>query len=317
MRKMMLVLAVLSLTGCSNGRQPAGQDEAVNQKFVHKYGVALSENDWQERGKDGRIVTTQRNGVVVSKNYVNGVLDGDATYTFPNRDTVAKEETYTKGILVKELLFYPSGAPKQQALFHPAPGKKTVRVWFENGLPQSVEEYQKEILVRGEYYNPSYQVESQVENSNGKRTLRDQYGQLTAVDLIQEGVLAEKTTFFPTGAPKEIIPYVGCVIQGEKLTFLPTGEPSSVENWEQGLQVGVTAVFQNGEKVADVPYVNGQRHGKEQRYRNGSAVVEDIAWVNGKRHGPNTHYLGDAVQTDWYFQDKAVTPAIFHKLENQ
>ena len=62
--------------------------------YRHRYGVEIPYENWQENGSTGQVVTTLKNGVVVKKNYVQGILDGDTFYTFPHSEKIEKVETY-------------------------------------------------------------------------------------------------------------------------------------------------------------------------------------------------------------------------------
>lgn len=306
-----LLAATLAATSCARQRTCCPCD-VVDQTYVHKYGVEVPPGDWTARGQNGKVITTQKNGVVVTKNYVEGALDGETTYTFPHSEQIEKVETYSKNTIVKDATSYVSGAPLCATEYQP--GGKVVNTWYENGSPKSTETYQGSQLSQCVYYNNKNQVDTQVVDGNGKRNQRDSYGVIIATDTIENGVLVSTTTYHPNGHPKEVIPFVNGVIEGEKKTFLPAGEPNTVEQWKGGKQNGTTTVFHNGEKVAEVTYVNGHKYGVERRFRDGVTVVEEVTWVNDQKHGPNTFFIGNAVKTDWFYQDRPVSKPNFDQL---
>ena len=66
-------------------------------------------------------------GVVVSKSYTGGTLDGETTYTYPHSSQIQKSESYQMGILVKETEFFFDGTPKSEITYNsPELGMKSV-----------------------------------------------------------------------------------------------------------------------------------------------------------------------------------------------
>lgn len=302
------------LPSCQSSRDSC--DEVVCET-VHRYGVPLEPEDWSERGKNGQVVSMRKDGVTVTRTYEDGVLHGDCTYSFPYRDVVQKKEVYNQGAVAEEVVHYSSGLPQRQTT-HVSPRKQSVVAWYESGAPQSREEYANGELVQGEYYTPNQQIDSNVNESNGLRTLRDGQGQLLSVDTIQKGQKVLSTSYHSDGTPAAVTPYVKGKVEGERLTYLPGGEPSTIEKWSKNVQHGTTTVFEQGEKRADVPYVNGQKHGLEKRYRNGEEVAHEINWEQGQQHGPSYTHVGNSKQETWYFQGRQVpNKATFDMMSNQ
>lgn len=304
------------LAGCSSRHHSAISlnPDIVEQKYVHKYGLVVPPEDWVGRGENGKIIASMKSGVVVTKNYCRGKLEGEATYSFPHCDAIECVEYYAKGKLEKKITNYYCGNPKEEVQY--LPRGERVTAWYDSGHPKSIEEYEDSSLVYAEYYSPTSALESQVANGSGLRTNRDEYGELISSETLEKGKVVQKTLFYPNGSPKEFTPYQNSLVEGERKTFLPAGEPSTVERWEHGVQQGLTVVFQNGEKYAEVPYENGCKRGIEKRFRNGKTVVEEISWCDNVRHGPSYAYIGDAVKTDYYFQGKEVTKGQFEILMN-
>lgn len=297
------LLLILSLSSCRSNMPSC--DEVVCET-VHRYGVSLDPGDWSERGQNGQVVSMRKDGVAVTRSYEGGVLHGECMYTFPHREVVEKSEVYKHGAKTEETTHYSSGLPQQQIVYH-SPQRQSMITWYEAGSPQAREERVKGAVVKGEYYNENYQVESRVDESNGLRTRRDGQGKLDAVDTIKNGQMVSNTTYHPDGTPAAVSPYVKGVIEGERHTFLPGGEPATIERWTSNVQHGITEVYEHGEKRADVPYVNGTKHGVEKRYWGGGEVfAQEVSWVEGDQHGPTHTYLRDTKQTDWYFHGRKV-----------
>jgi len=317
--KVRLFLNIIGLSlvayGCIKNNDTTVEKDAVQSSYIHKYGIAVTKRDWESRGRDGQVVSTRKDGVVISRTYRAGILDGPTTYTFPHSHTLAKTETYRNGVLVKVVENFASGMPMREEE-NTASGSKVITCWYESGTSLSVEEYQNGRLVTGKYFNLNGECDSEVVNSKGVRKRRDGYGQLLSCDTIEEGEKILRTTFHPNGAPKELIPYKNGVVYGLKRTFLPGGEPNTIEEWDAGEQHGITTVFRNGEKYAEVPYELGQKKGVERRFRDGEMVQEEVSWVNNQKHGPTKAFVGDIVKTDWYYQGKLVSKVVFDQMSH-
>lgn len=306
-----LLSGLFLITGCQQNCS-----DVVCETYVHRYGIPLAPDDWSERGEHGQVISTRKDGVVVCKSYESGILNGETTYSFPYRDAIAKKEIYVQGNLVQEVNYYPNGLPNRQVTYD-SPTRESVLTWYESGAPQSKESYANGLLVQGEYLTPSQQQESAVQDLNGLRTLRDDYGQLISIDEIQNGQMVLRRSFHPNGAPAAVTPFVNGVIEGRRQTYLAGGEPATDEQWSRNCQHGNTVVFENGEKMADLPYVNGQIHGVERRYRDGQILVQENNWEQGTKHGPCYTYINGSTQTDWYFRDRKVSRGVYERLSSQ
>lgn len=314
MRKMIVpALLTLSLAGCThNGEQP----EVVKETYLHRYGVEVNSKDWNQRGANGKVVSTLRNGVVVSRTYADGRLNGLTVYSFPHSEVIQKTEEYNEGVLAREVYHFSSGEPKTEITYRPT-HEKIVTSWFDNGKILSNETFSEERLVKGVYYSHDHKAEASVNDGNGERIRRDVYGNLLSRDQFENGYLTTVTTYHSNGTPKEVTPYAMNVVQGIKRSYLPDGEPNTVEEWYDGAQTGITTLYQNGEKIAEIPYVSGVKNGVERRYANGKQVVEEITWVSGAIHGPYNTVVGDKIQTDWYHRGKRVSKNTFETMQNK
>lgn len=289
------------------------EPDVVDETYVHRYGVPVSPEEWSEGGNHGQIRSTLANGVVVSKSYNSGVLEGDTTYSYPHSSMVEKVESYRNGVLQKACTQYISGAPKEETTYV-TPQHRSITTWYESGAAKSKEEFQGKLLYQGSYYGQNNEIESQVTNYNGKRIKRDDYGQVESHDDVVNGQMVQKTHYHPNGAPKAVMPYRDDNIHGQVRTYLPAGEPLTVEEWKDGARSGLSTEYNNGEKVLESNYVAGVKDGTEYRYRDGNAVVQETTWAKGVKHGPSTTAVGNTTKTDWYYQDKPVSKSNFDMM---
>lgn len=310
-----LVAGVIVIGISSCARRMCDPEEVIDQSYIHRYGVTIEPDEWSANGQTGQVVTTLKSGVVVTKGYSGGDLDGDTSYTYPHSDLLERTENYELGKLKKETYFYRNGTTSQQVV-HATPRSKLIYHWYDNGAPKSIETHQDGSLAKGEYYNLDHQSDSRVEDGKGLRTNRDAFGLMIGQEHIDNGSATLSKTFYPNGCVKQEIPYENGQIQGHVKNYLPDGVPSSVETWQKGERTGPTQIFENGELVAEVPYVRGAKDGVEKRYRNGKMLVEQISWVNDVRYGPSTTYIGDVAKTDYFYQGNLVSKAAFDKFTN-
>lgn len=306
-----LATVALGLASC----QMSSTDTAyVKETYYHTYGVAVSKADWNASGKSGKITGTRRDGVTETKEYEDGVLNGTTTYTFPHSQIVEKKETYANGNKISETWNYPSGTPKRSVEYQ---GENNVKVstWYESGTPKSIEKNYEDRLYIGQYYTPENDLEGMVQQGEGERPVRDRYGQLAAMETIENGEVRLKTEYHPNGTPKSVTEYVAGKPEGTKKTYLPSGEPETIETWVAGIQNGPTTIFRNGSKFAVCNYRKGKKSGIEKRFELGTdKVVETIAWSDGMRHGPTESIVENERTTTWYFLDKPVTKHTFETM---
>ena len=289
--------------------------EVVKQSYVHKYGVEVDPVSWNERGGHGQVVTTQKNGVTINQNYVDGVLQGDTTYSFPHSTAVEKVATYDKGTLVSETVYFRSAGQKMMTEYTPSrPDYLIITQWYENGAQRSRETFINDRIDEGYYYDMKGQVESSVTAGSGDRYERNDSGELLSSDKYVNGEVVETTYYYPHKSLKEVIPYANGTIHGMRKFYFVGGDPDRFEEWTNGRQTGTTIMFQHGEKIAEVPYVNGMKSGLEKRYRDGEFVVEEVTWVDGKQHGPHTTYIGSESTVDWFYNDKRMTKTQFDRM---
>lgn len=313
-RRDFLSLGIL-LTFASACQQPCY--EVVDQTYIHKYGVEVDPEEWAQRGQQGKVVTTRVDGVVIESSYSRGILQGDMTYSFPHSSQIQKRETYQNGQLVREVTYAYSGIPLREVVLVPGTAQRKITVWYEDASPKAIESYDGDLLTEGDYYTPNHQKDSSVRQSEGTRNVRDEFGRLTASEMISQGQPVSRKTFYPNGAPQEMATINNGQVHGERRTFNPGGDPLAYEQWSNGQPHGVAILYNNGEKQAEVPYDQGMRNGIERQYRDGTVVVKEISWVNDQQQGPCTTYYGDKSVTEWYYQGAPVSKAKYDLLINR
>jgi len=303
------LLAVLTAS-CQTG---AKNDYYVEQIYQHKYGVTVEPEQWQDSGCNGQVFTTLRDGVVVGQTFAHGMLNGESSYSFPNSEQIQRKECYDDDLLISETSYSFSGVP-EFSKERTSQNSWIETRWYESGHPRSIEKYEGDLLLSGEYYTIENQKDSCVYDGIGERMTRDAWGNLISIDTIRGGELAVKTTRHSNGSIFEVIPYASGTIHGERKTYYPGGDPMAIETWNNGEQTGITTIFQNGEKYAEVPYVRGKKNGVEKRFKDGSVLTQEISWANDKMDGPTYTYLGDGVQTDWFHKGRLTTRTNFESF---
>ena len=306
-------LAALLLASCQSND---ALNSVVCQKFVHKYGFDVSEQEWTERPEDGKAISVLGSGVKITRSYENGVLHGPTSYTFPNRSSIEKLLVYDQGTLLKETTYDIQGMPIREEAYE-YDDRMIVTLWDEKGVPLSIEEYDGETLVNGKYYTCEHELEAQVESGFGERIKRDRSGLLISRDEMEEGALVQRTTYHPTGHMHTISHYHDYQLHGEQLKFTSIGRPLMSLTWNHGVLDGVKTIYRNGLKVSEVPYVHGAKHGKELRYDDLGNLIAEVFWRNDKKHGCCKFYTEDSSDSEWFFNGQSVTASKFDLLEER
>jgi antitoxin component YwqK of YwqJK toxin-antitoxin module len=297
------------LCGCQKDKP---EDTVVSQRFIHKYGYAVSKEDWQAKNYPGQIITHLSNGVTVTATYENGVKHGSYSQTFPHSQTIESFALYNQGNKVKEILYNITGMPTQERV-QLSPSRYCTTLWYKDGSPLSIEEYSNEELLEGEYFTATNEVEARVEKGNGSRIRRDQNGLLLSKDEIVSGYMVKSEAFYPTGSPESITHYAKGQLHGEKRSYNENGEPKMIEEWGHGQLHGLCTYFNNGTKFAEVAYLFGQKNGVETNFIDGQKVQKEISWENDKRHGPSIFYVDNSQKTEWYYDGKLVSKERFEE----
>lgn len=291
-------------------------DQVVSQTFVHKYGFNVSPKEWEERSKDGQIVEELKNGITIAKSYENGELHGPTTYTFANSKVVEKLLVYDQGTLLKETSFDMTGMPMREDLYE-FDDRNVITLWSDRGIPLSVEEYENDTLVHGKYFNADHELEAQVDNGYGQRIKRSREGLLISKDEMKNGLITERTSYHPNGEIHTISHYHDYQLHGPQIKHTASGRPLMELSWDHGVLNGQKVVYRNGIRVAEVPYINGVKHGVEYHYDDLGNMISETVWRNNKKHGCCKSYTEDSVDADWYHNGMLVDAQKFVLLEQR
>jgi antitoxin component YwqK of YwqJK toxin-antitoxin module len=303
--KFYFILGILGVlfSGCQKSNQ---EDNVISQKYIHKYGYAVSKEEWDEKHYPGQAISTLRNGVTITATYENGVLHGPCTHTYPHSQTVESYFLYNQGNLVKEILYDIKGMPVREKV-QLSPSRYSMTLWYADGTPMSVEEYAHDELLEGQYFTMNNEIEARVEKGNGKRIRRDQQGLLLSVDQIERGYLVKRESFHANGAPESTITFSKGQLHGEKRAFASNGEPIVIEEWINGKLHGKCTYFKNGSKTLEVSFLYGKKNGIETHFVDGVAISQEIHWENDKKHGPSIYYIDGIAQTEYYYNGNKIS----------
>jgi hypothetical protein len=67
--------------------------------------------------------------------------------------------------------------------------------------------------------------------------------------------------------------------------------------------------------VAEIPYLDGKKHGIEKEYNSKGELAKEIRWNQGDRHGSSRYYHDDYTDIQWYWKGLAVELKKFQMLE--
>lgn len=300
------------ITGCNSNKN----NDVVSQQFVHKYGFDVSEQEWEDRAQDGQVITMLKNGVKVTRSYENGQLHGSTTYTFPHSSVIEKLMVYDQGTLLKEVIHDAGGIPMREEAYE-FDDRKIITLWDEKGSPLSIEEYANEQLIDGKYFTLEHEIESQVENGIGIRIKRDRSGLLLCRDQIEKGIIVQRTSYHPNGQVQSVSHYEDYQLHGEQTKNTPSGKPLMTVQWNHGIMDGTKTVYRNGIKIAEIPYINGQKDGIELHFDDFGTLTAEIQWKNDKKHGFSRFHSEDTTENEWFFKGQSVSSEKFELLENR
>jgi antitoxin component YwqK of YwqJK toxin-antitoxin module len=307
----LLGLLVLSLSGCNNCCNQ--DDNVVSERYIHKYGYAVSKQDWEEKNYPGQAITNLSNGVTVTTTYENGIKHGPTTHTFPHSQTVEHYCLYNQGNRVKEIAYDPTGIPVEEWV-QLSPTRYSITTWYAQGSPMAVEEFVGDELLDGQYFTLVNELESHVEKGIGQATRRDRNGLLLATELFEEGYAIKKETFYANGAPKSIAYYYHNNLHGEKHTFAQCGEPLAIEEWVNGQLHGKSTYFKNGNRYLEIAYLYGQKNGIERHYIDADMISQEIVWENDLKHGPSVFYADGKPEHHWFYAGESVSKRKYDEL---
>ncbi len=309
---MYFTLGALSLLVCACQTKQK-ENEVVSQRYVHKYGYTVSQQEWESKNYPGQVITNLTNGVTITATYENGYLHGPCSHTFPNSQTIEVYSLYNQDHLVKEIRYDPQGMPVSE-MVNLSPTRYSYTLWYIEGSPLSVEEYAGKELLEAEYFTANNETEARVEKGSGLRIRRDRYGLLFSRDEIQNGYVSKGEAFYANGAPESIAHYSFGKLHGEKRSFAETGEPIAIEEYLNGVLHGKSIYFKNGTRYLEVSYLDGLKNGLETHYVDGEMVSQEILWENDKKHGPTVYYVDGIAQTQWYYDGELVSQSRYDEL---
>ncbi len=302
----------LFLASCEKSNH---DNNVVSQKYIHKYGYAVSKDEFENRAYPGQIVTLLKNGVTITANYEDGVLHGACTHTFPNSQTTESYYFYNQVTLVKQIFYALTGMPIREEV-QLSPTRYSVTTWYKDGTPRSIEEYANAELLEGQYFTVTNDLDNQVIKGQGTRVLRNDDGLLISKEQIEEGALTKKETFYANGSPESIAHYKQGELCGEKRTFNEAGEPVSVRTYEHNQLNGLSTFFKNGVKHVEISYVDGAKSGDETHYLDGVVISKILHWENGKLHGPSKYFVDDIARVEYHYDGNPVSPAKWKELDH-
>lgn len=305
-------IAAIALMSCACQKNKK-DDEVISQRYVHKYGYAVSQEEWQEKNYPGQVITSLKNGVTITATYESSELNGPCSFTYPHSNIVEKYILYNQNIPVKEISYDISGMPTQEVV-QLTQNRHCITTWYSDGVPKSIEEHTKDELIDGQYFTINHELEASVTKGKGSRIIRDLSGTLTCKDEIEEGLLSRRESFYANGSPESIATYSKGKLDGIRRTYAPKGEPLAVEEWANGHLHGTAAYYKNGTKELEVSYLYGKKNGLELQFTEEGTISHQISWVLGVKHGPEVFFLPTSVKTLWHYEDKEISQFRFNEL---
>ena len=304
------VCCVLCSCACKNNKE----GDVLSQRYIHKYGYLVSQEEWETNQYPGQVITSLSSGVTVTATYESGILHGPTTYTFPHSQNVETYYLYNWGDLVKEISYNPLGMPIKEKI-QLSPTRYSLTAWYAGGSPMYVEEYSGNELIEGQYYTLTNEIEARVEKGRGLAIYRNEMGSLISKEIIEAGYAIKKEVFYPSGTPESVAFYHHGDLHGEKKTFAPSGEPLSLEHWVNGQLHGVASYYKNGTKYLEISYYNGEKCGVERHFIDGQVISQEIVWEADMKHGPSTFYFeGKPVEQQWFYGGKPVSKRKFDEM---
>jgi antitoxin component YwqK of YwqJK toxin-antitoxin module len=305
----LLGFLALALCGCNNDQD----DNVISQRYVHKYGYAVSQQEWETKNYPGQVITSLTNGVTITTTFEDGIKHGPTTHTYPHSQTIEYYCLYNQGNKVKEISYDPAGLPIEEWI-QLSLTRYSITLWYKEGSPMVVEEFVGHELLDGQYFTPSNELESRVEKGAGLRIRRDRNGILLAKETIQEGYAVKKETFYANGAPESVAFYFQNALHGQKRTFSQDGEPLAIEEWVNGRLHGRSTYFKNGNRYVEISYLSGHKHGVERHFIDGDAVSQEVSWQNDRKHGQSIFYANGKHESQWFYSGEHVSKRKFNEL---
>ncbi|ATW20194.1 hypothetical protein BKC00_02595 [Chlamydia trachomatis] len=291
----------------------------MKETFRNNYGIIVSKQEWNKRGCDGSITRVFKDGTTTLEVYAQGALHGEITRTFPHSTTLAVIETYDQGRLLSKKTFFPNALPAKEEVYH-EDGSFSLTRWPDNNNsdtitdPCFVEKTYGGRVLEGHYTSFNGKYSSTILNGEGVRSTFSSDSILLTEESFNDGVMVKKTTFYSTREPETVTHYVNGYPHGVRFTYLPGGIPNTIEEWRYGHQDGLTILFKNGCKIAEVPFVRGAKNGIELRYNEQENIAEEISWQHNILHGVRKIHAAGVCKSEWYYKGKPVSQIKFERL---
>lgn len=302
---------LLAMTSCGNT-----QNSVISKRFIHEHGYDLSQREWEKNQPPGKHITTYKDGVIVQAHYEEGLLHGEKTWTYPHSKTVSVREEYQHGTRVKRTLYDIKGTPEREEEYL-SPKSKKILTWYPSGSPKAQEVFERNVLVNGEYYTLTNDVESSLRKGTGTKTIRNQEGKITRRETLSNGKIVLLETFHSNEIPHLVYGYKDGNFHGEKKEFGKSGEPMFIENYKDGELDGIAKYFQNGTVYREIGYKEGAPHGKELFFVDGENILREIPWFEGVKHGPEKTIVDGITQTKYFYENVEVSREAFYAQERQ
>lgn len=310
--KSWIILGMLMLTVVGCRARPAPAEESVASTYYHPYGFALSQDEWARRGQSGKVVSSLKGGAVETIGFENGLRHGNCEWTLPYSNIVSRSCVYDHGKLVQDCEHYPNGSPKRQVTYL-SHQEREVLAWYPDGVPQAEEHWEGDRLTEGKYLSHEGEVQTCVTGGKGQR-FEHEGARLSAKEQYSEGWRLMREEIYPSGQIAVRMHYDEGKQHGDVERFDAKGAVVLREDWVAGQRDGFVIEYLNGDKIAEIPYTQGHKHGQEKRYRTGE-LIETLEWVDGKKLGPHKMYVnGDVVKIEYYYYDIPVSKVAYEKV---
>lgn len=293
----------------------------IKETFKNNYGIIVTGSEWAKRGKSGTITRVLKDGSTTHEVYVNGLLNGEITHTFPHTETISSVRIFDQGKLLSLKSFFVNGLPSIEEVYH-SDGSRTVSKWPENkdldviSEPYFIETTQQGRVLQGFYSSINGRYVSKIQNGEGIRSIFSSTSNLLSEETFSEGVMIKRTTFYPNRDPETITHYLNYEPHGIKCSYLQGGIPNTIEEWRHGYQDGNTTIFKNGYKVSEISFVKGKKEGLELRYNEQELIAEEVYWKSNMLHGMRKIYAGGVLKQEWYHHGKVVSKSKFDRLNS-
>lgn len=321
MKRFLFCACALSVTLTTQGYASSKDSFVMKETFRNNYGIIVSKQDWKQRGCDGTITKVFKDGSIRHEVYVQNVLHGEVSQTFPHSTTIASLQMYDQGRLVSHKIFLPNGLPSKEEVFQ-EDGTFTVTRWPDNKEnnaitePYFIETVYHGRIIEGQYCSFNGKYRYAIHEGEGVRPTFSSNNVLLSEETFSNGELVKQTTFYSNRDPETITYYQNQIPHGFRFTYLPGGIPNTIEEWRYGYQDGTTVFFKNGCKIAEVPFVKGIKEGLELRYNEQETIAEEVSWKNNHLHGMKKIYAAGECKCEWYYRGKAVSKTKFERLNS-